>query len=178
MGIAAVSSRCEQETPSCCERAAKCFPDKHPCVFRCWTQLGVFRDCTSECVSAVPSTSAESVPAKPVAVAPDWKASLNGFLVKKCVMKGEVVWCLNTIVTHGSFRSAAASAALFPIMFPTCDVAKKLQLGKDKVGYTICYGIAPYFRNRLLSKLHGVPHVVVAFDESLWDPADESKPVT
>lgn len=133
----------------------------------------MFRDCTSECVSAVPSTSAESVPAKPVAVAPDWKASLNGFLVKKCVMKAEVAWCLNTIVTHGSFRSAAASAALFPIMFPTCDVAKKLQLGKDKVGYTICYGIALYFRNRLLSKLHGVPHVVVAFDKSLWDPADD-----
>ncbi|KAH8022458.1 hypothetical protein HPB51_024557 [Rhipicephalus microplus] len=143
---------------------------------------------TSECVSTVPSTSAESVPAKPVAVAPDGKASLNGFLVKKCVTKAEVVWCLNTIVTHGSFRSAAASAALFPIMFPTCDVAKKLQLGKDKVGYTICYGIAPYFRNRLLSKLHSVPHVVVAFDESLnkiaqkeqmdvlirfWDPADD-----
>lgn len=143
---------------------------------------------TSECVSTVPSTSAESVPAKPVAVAPDGKASLNGFLVKKCVTKAEVVWCLNTIATHGSFRSAAASAALFPIMFPTCDVAKKLQLGKDKVGYTICYGIAPYFRNRLLSKLHSVPHVVVAFDESLnkiaqkeqmdvlirfWDPADD-----
>ncbi|KAH8027889.1 hypothetical protein HPB51_011119 [Rhipicephalus microplus] len=143
---------------------------------------------TSECVSTVPSTSAESVPAKPVAVAPDGKASLNGFLVKKCVTKAEVVWCLNTIATHGSFCSAAASAALFPIMFPTCDVAKKLQLGKDKVGYTICYGIAPYFRNRLLSKLHSVPHVVVAFDESLnkiaqkeqmdvlirfWDPADD-----
>ncbi|KAH8020386.1 hypothetical protein HPB51_001019 [Rhipicephalus microplus] len=143
---------------------------------------------TSECVSTVPSTSAESVPAKPVAVAPDGKASLNGFLVKKCVTKAEVVWCLNTIATHRSFRSAAASAALFPIMFPTYDVAKKLQLGKDKVGYTICYGIAPYFRNRLLSKLHSVPHVVVAFDESLykiaqkeqmdvlitfWDPADD-----
>ncbi|KAH8038463.1 hypothetical protein HPB51_001636 [Rhipicephalus microplus] len=143
---------------------------------------------TSECVSTVPSTSAESVPAKPVAVAPDGKASLNGFLVKKCVTKAEVVWCLNTIATHGSFRSAAASVALFPIMFPTCDVAKKLQLGKDKVGYTICYGIAPHFRNRLLSKLHSVPHVVVAFDESLnkiaqkeqmdvlirfWDPADD-----
>ncbi|KAH8027309.1 hypothetical protein HPB51_004221 [Rhipicephalus microplus] len=84
---------------------------------------------TSECVSTVPSTSAESVPAKPVAVAPDGKASLNGFLVKKCVTKAEVVWCLNTIATHESFRSAAASAALFPIMFPTCDVAKKLQLG-------------------------------------------------
>ncbi|XP_049267935.1 uncharacterized protein LOC125756916 [Rhipicephalus sanguineus] len=142
---------------------------------------------TSECVSAVPSKSAQSVPAKPVAIAPEGKASLNGFRVKKCVTKAEVVWCLNTIATHGSFRSAAASAALFPIMFPTCDVAKKMQLVKDKTGYTICYGIAPYFRNGLLSKLHGVPHVVVAFDEFLnkiaqkeqmnvlirfWDPAD------
>ncbi|XP_075742493.1 uncharacterized protein LOC142796217 [Rhipicephalus microplus] len=92
-------------------------------------------------------------------------------------------------MTHGSFRSAAASAALFPLMFPTSEVAAKVQLGKDKVGYTICHGIAPYFRNMLLSSLVNVPYLVVCFDEALnkvtqkqqmdvliryWDAADDS----
>uniref|UniRef100_L7LUU9 Uncharacterized protein n=1 Tax=Rhipicephalus pulchellus TaxID=72859 RepID=L7LUU9_RHIPC len=77
------------------------------------------------------------------------------------------MWCLNTIMTHASLRSAAASAALFPLMFPTCEVAAKVQLGKDKVGYTICHGIAPYFHNMLLSSLINVPHLVVCFNESL-----------
>ncbi|KAH8033255.1 hypothetical protein HPB51_008654 [Rhipicephalus microplus] len=92
-------------------------------------------------------------------------------------------------MTHGSFRSAAASAALFPLMFPTSEVAAKVQLGKDKVGYTICHGIAPYFRNMLLSSLVNVSYLVVCFDEALnkvtqkqqmdaliryWDAADDS----
>ncbi|KAH6935107.1 hypothetical protein HPB50_003423 [Hyalomma asiaticum] len=92
-------------------------------------------------------------------------------------------------MTHGSFRSAAASAALFPLIFPSSEVAAKVQLGKDKVGYTICHGIAPYFRNMLLSSLVNVPYLVVCFDEALnkvtqkqqmdvliryWDAADDS----
>lgn len=48
----------------------------------------------------------------------------------------------------------------------TCDIVKKIKLGNDKVSYTICYGIALYFQNRLLLKL-GLSHVVVAFDDSL-----------
>ncbi|KAH6946523.1 hypothetical protein HPB50_013786 [Hyalomma asiaticum] len=73
--------------------------------------------------------------------------------------------------------------------FSTCEVAAKVQLGKDKVGYTICHGIAPYFHNMLLSSLVIVPYLVVCFDEALnkvtqkhqmdvlikyWDAADNS----
>ncbi|KAH8008727.1 hypothetical protein HPB51_003374 [Rhipicephalus microplus] len=83
----------------------------------------------------------------------------------------------------------AASAAIFPLMFPTSEVAAKAQLGKDKVDYTICYGIALYFRNMLLSSLVNVPYLVVCFGEALnkvtqkqqmdvliryWDAADYS----
>lgn len=87
--------------------------------------------------------------------------------MKKEVTKAGIMWCLNTITTHGSFRSAAASASLFPLMFPMCETARKMQLGKDKVGYTICHGIGPYFQEKLLASLSSVPYLVVAFDESL-----------
>lgn len=66
----------------------------------------------SDGAAVVPSPNTESAPANPVVVAPDEKAYLSGFLVKKGVTKAEILWCLNTIATHGSFRSAAASAAL------------------------------------------------------------------
>ncbi|XP_049275212.1 uncharacterized protein LOC125759844 [Rhipicephalus sanguineus] len=140
---------------------------------------------------ASPSSSAGSAPAATevaVTTAPV-QVSMGGFLFKNNVTKAEIIWCLNTIMTHGSFRSAAASAALFPLMFPTSEVAAKVQLGKDKVGSTICHGIAPYFRNMLLSSLVNVPYLVVCFDEALnkvtqkqqmdvliryWDAADDS----
>ncbi|KAH8027108.1 hypothetical protein HPB51_002262 [Rhipicephalus microplus] len=86
-------------------------------------------------------------------------------------------------------QKSQASAALFPLMFPTSEVAAKVQLGKDQVGYTVCHGIAPYFRNMLLSSLVNVPYLEVCFDEALnkvtqkqqmdvliryWDAADDS----
>ncbi|KAG0419894.1 hypothetical protein HPB47_003807, partial [Ixodes persulcatus] len=78
------------------------------------------------------------------------KTSVGGFLLKNEVIKAEIMWCLNTIITHDFFRPAAASAVLFPLMFPTCETARKTQLGKDKVGYTICRGIGPYFQEKFL----------------------------
>lgn len=119
-----------------------------------------------------PATNAQGsggracAPEEPAATA-SAKTSVSGFLMKSAVTKAEIIWCLNAVAIHGSLRSTAASASLFPLMFPGCEVAEKLQLGKDKVGYTICHGIAPYFRKKLLSSLASVPFLVVSFDESL-----------
>ncbi|KAH6933564.1 hypothetical protein HPB50_016336 [Hyalomma asiaticum] len=139
---------------------------------------------------ASPSSSAGSAAAATevaVTTAPV-QVPVGGFLLKNNVTKAEIIWCLNTIMTHGSFRSAAASSALFPLTFPTSEVAAKVQLGKDKVGYTICHGIAPYFHNMFLSSLVSVPYLAVCFDEALnkvteqqqmdvlirhWDAADD-----
>ncbi|KAH8026422.1 hypothetical protein HPB51_020406 [Rhipicephalus microplus] len=119
-------------------------------------------------MDASPSSSTVSAPAATeVAVTTTAPVQVPGFLLKNNVTKAEIFWCLNTRMTHGSFRSAAASAALFLLMFPTSEVAAKVQLGKDKVGYPICHGIAPYFRNMLLSSLVNVPYLVVCFDEAL-----------
>lgn len=49
-------------------------------------------------------------------------------------------------------------------MFPGREIALKMRLGKDKVGYTVCYGLAPYFQSRLLSYLATVPFLVVVLD--------------
>ncbi|KAH7978440.1 hypothetical protein HPB49_005517 [Dermacentor silvarum] len=42
-----------------------------------------------------------------------------------------------------------------------------MQLGKDKVGYTIVHGLAPFFRESLVSEVSQASHLIVAFDESL-----------
>ncbi|XP_065298163.2 uncharacterized protein [Dermacentor albipictus] len=83
------------------------------------------------------------------------------------VINAEVMWCLNAVMTHTSFRAAAAWASLFPLMFPSSATAKKVQLGKDKVGYTIVYGLAPFFRESLVLELNQASYIVFAFDESL-----------
>lgn len=70
------------------------------------------------------------------------------------VINAEVMWCLNAVMTHTSYRAAAASASLFPLMFLSSATAKKVQLGKDKVGYTVVYGLAPFFKEILVSEVY------------------------
>ncbi|CAN7990687.1 unnamed protein product [Ixodes hexagonus] len=128
------------------------------------TAMGVLSGGSASACSApamCPTTATE-------ALSPPVKTSLSSFLLNNEVTKAEIMWCSNTIMTHGSFRSAAASASLFSLMFPTCEIATKMQLGKDKVGYTISHGIGPYFQEKSLVSLSILPcHIWWLFDESL-----------
>ncbi|XP_054924653.1 uncharacterized protein [Dermacentor andersoni] len=111
--------------------------------------------------SAPPSSSTTATDIQPECAAKDI------FQRDTEVINAEVMWCLNAVMTHTSFRTAAASASLFPLMFPSSATAKKVQLGKDMVGYTIVYGLAPFFRESLVSELNQASYLVLAFDESL-----------
>lgn len=92
---------------------------------------------------------------------------MNTFLKKVEVQKAEILWCLNVVWNHASLRTAAKSVSLFPTMFSDSLIAKSMQLQKDKVSYTICFGLAPYFEKKLAQHLKELPFVAVSFDESL-----------
>lgn len=51
-------------------------------------------------------------------------------------------------------------------MFPDSTIASKLQVGATKMSYLILYGLAPYFRKLLDSKLLKCEFYEVSFDES------------
>lgn len=93
-------------------------------------------------------SSAASAPAttEVAATTAPAQVSMGGFLLKN-VTKTVIIWCLNTIMAHGYFRSAALS----PVMFPTSAVPARVQQGTDKMGCSICHGFAPYARNMSLS---------------------------
>lgn len=52
-------------------------------------------------------------------------------------------------------------------MFPDSEIAKKIQLQRTKVGYSLLYGIEPYFKQNLLEILKTCSRVVIGFDEAL-----------
>lgn len=70
-------------------------------------------------------------------------------------------------MTHTSLRTAGRDAEFFKILFPDSDIAQRMHLQRDKVGYLLAYGIAPYFERELLDKLIKCDFLVVGFDESL-----------
>lgn len=51
-------------------------------------------------------------------------------------------------------------------MLPDIIIAQKFQCGETKAMYLICHGLAPYFKDKLMSKIQDVPYVI-SFDESL-----------
>ena len=50
---------------------------------------------------------------------------------------------------HFRFRASSEAVAYFPVMFEDSEIAAKMQLSKEKMGYTIVNGLAPHFQNQL-----------------------------
>ncbi|XP_063766097.1 uncharacterized protein LOC134882380 [Eleginops maclovinus] len=68
---------------------------------------------------------------------------------------------------HHSFNSNEGIGELFRNMFPDSEIAKSFALGKDKTGYIIKFGIAPYFKRQLVEAINNAGPYVLMFDESL-----------
>ena len=70
-------------------------------------------------------------------------------------------------MAHFSFRASIDIGNLFESMFPDSDIAKKFACSKTKMNYLICFGLAPYFREKSLQKIKKSECVAISFDESL-----------
>lgn len=92
---------------------------------------------------------------------------LDRFLLKNDVTTAGVLWCIETVMSHKSLRIAEKDMGILKRMFQDSEIVKKMQLKKDKIGYVILFGIAPFFNKILIDNLNNVPFIVVGFDESL-----------
>ena len=87
---------------------------------------------------------------------------------KSDVLIAEVLWALKTLISHYSQRSSEGTDKLFKNMFPDRQIAQSFQCGRTKCAYLICFGLAPYYHNMLLSKFKEPgTKFVISFDESL-----------
>lgn len=110
----------------------------------------------------------QSLPESSVSAAPELVSTptIANFFNKEDVSKAEILWTLNTIVTHSSYNSTKHSSALFSVMFPDSEIAKNFSCGSTKCSYLTCFGLAPFFENQLYDKLQKVSYYSLSFDES------------
>lgn len=121
-----------------------------------------------------PSTSTHVID-----MAPQSRPTISGhcvslkekYILSDNVTSSEIKWCLQTVLTHKSFRSAEKDVKLFTDLFPDSEIAKKMQLSRAKMGYVVVFGLAPHFKEDLLKKVQQACDknypFVVGFDESL-----------
>ena len=89
-----------------------------------------------------------------------------GYDVKDDTVDAEILWCLNMVETHQSYRSVNDVPKLFKRMFKTDPVAQKFKLMKDKARYYIVYGIFPSFQATVIKNIQKSKFYSVSFDES------------
>ena len=92
--------------------------------------------------------------------------TVSSFTIKDNITKSEIYWCLNTIMNHYSANSSDKSISVIKLMFPNCDEAQKIQLGRTKIGYYTTFGLAPYFKKEILEEANCRKRVAAGFDES------------
>ena len=66
-----------------------------------------------------------------------------------------------------STRNSDNLGNVFAVMFPDSKIAKNSSLGRTKYGYSINYGLGPYFKGLTIHDIKKTDVFCVSFDESL-----------
>jgi hypothetical protein len=93
--------------------------------------------------------------------------SLSVYAYNDAVTKSEILWALQVVAKHQSYRSCDNLKEIFVTMFPDSQIAQKFTLGAAKVAYSIVYGLAPYFKSVLTDMVSECGFYVVCFDAAL-----------
>ena len=83
------------------------------------------------------------------------------------VIKADILWVLKCITSSYSINSCTHIEELFRTMFPDSEVAKKFQVGPNKVKYLTNYGIKLYVKSLLDESIKNSEFFIISFDESL-----------
>jgi hypothetical protein len=89
------------------------------------------------------------------------------YVINDAVCQAEILWSIKLIMSHYSYRSSDEMSQLFRSMFADSEIARKITMGRTKLSYMICHGLAPYFHDQLVENVNLCDEYVICFDEAL-----------
>ena len=92
--------------------------------------------------------------------------TMDTYIMSLSVAHAEIRWAMKVVTSYFSLRCLDIKY-LFSSMFPHSQIASQFSMSKTKCGYLINYGLAPYYKERLLKEIKKSPFFTVLFDESL-----------
>ena len=122
---------------------------------------------SSALVSTVPPP-----PPSPISTAGTAAPSLRTTFGCTPTMKAELLWCLNTVTRHQSFKSNEGIGDLFRAMYPDSEVAHSFACGPDKTAYITKFGIAPYIFEQLVASSYISSFVFYQIVTTMWQTKD------
>ena len=100
------------------------------------------------------------------------------YVTGECVVKAEILWAIKSVMSHYSFRASSDIRGLFQNMFNDSAIAKNFACGKTEINYLICFGIAPYFREKLLQKISEAECLTLSLMSASTDFQKEQMDIT
>lgn len=100
-----------------------------------------------------------AVPALPL-------VDVASFVSKQDTLRAEILWTLKICAAHYSYKSSDNTSRLFAAMFPDSAIATKFTCGERKSNYMMWHGLAPYFKELLLTTVREQDAFLLLFDES------------
>ena len=80
------------------------------------------------------------------------------------VTKAEILFAMQSVMPHFTHNSCNGFPAVFKLMLPDSEIASDVLLGRAKLCYVVNYGLAPFFRGKLLHSVS--PKFTSCFGES------------
>ena len=108
-----------------------------------------------------------SAPSPSSDVRPKKRCILPSFLLSSEVTEAEILWAIQTVLTHMSLHSCDGISKLFSRMLSDSMIAKSFTLGKMKCSYFFNFSIALYLKELIVAELNSSNFFVTCYDESL-----------
>ena len=86
-------------------------------------------------------------------------------MAKNDVLCAEILWTLQTISAHYSYKSNEKVGKIFQAMFPDSVIASKFSCREKKTAHLCTFGLAKHFKELLMDEVKGA--FTILFDESL-----------
>ena len=94
-------------------------------------------------------------------------SSGNGTMFSSpAALKAEIVLAIKSVTSHISARTMDEFPSLLQYIFPDSQIAKQVQLHRTKLGYVVNHGLAPYYKETIISAVKDASNFVACFDES------------
>lgn len=102
---------------------------------------------TFACSLPQPTTlSQPSTPACPTSQA----VTISNLAISRQTSEAEIIWILKMVMSNMSFRSCDNFIQVLQRMLPGTQTLQQMSLSRDKASYSVQFGLAPYFHDRLM----------------------------
>ncbi|XP_058873644.1 uncharacterized protein LOC117967216 isoform X2 [Acipenser ruthenus] len=98
---------------------------------------------------------------------PHASSSVSSFVLSDRVLEAEIRWAVKVVLSRYSFNSCTDVPKLFSSMFPDSDIAQHFSCSATKCAYLVCFGLAPYFKERLIEEVRLSNCYAVSFNVCL-----------